>query len=137
MNELGVCIKCFLEANFIVVGVYGMLQMCFGCSHTTKICKRKNVLLTYFLHSNEDMKTNRKKQQQHNKCDNTSLLSDFREMHEVVLQLMIASNLPLKPLPAVLMHPFTAGASTHPGVCYSVQAPPSVSNLREGGQIIR
>lgn len=38
-----------------------MLQMCFGCSHTTKICKRKNVLLTYFLHSNEDMKTNRKK----------------------------------------------------------------------------
>lgn len=49
-------------------------------------------------------------------------------MHEVTLQLMI----PLKPLPAAKTHPQSVSqAPTHPHVCNSVQAPPSVSNLRE------
>lgn len=61
-----------------------------------KDLKKENVLLTHFLHSTEDMETKGGKT-----CDNTLLLSDIREMHEVQLHLMKTPSLPLQTLPAV------------------------------------
>ncbi len=99
--------KCFLGS----IKVCGMLQMRFGCSHTTnKTCKAECTTdLFLSFKSRHGNKQGKKPLQDGKKYDNTWPLRYIWEKHEVILKLMIASRLPLKPLPAAKMHPSTAG----------------------------
>lgn len=104
-----VCIKCVFHSSMRCCRCLFFFLVFERGVYTLQRCGEGSVLLTYFLHSNEGVNVSAaaaaRGEKQEKKCDNIllSLISVEKKKHtrEVLPQLMRASSLPLKPLPAV------------------------------------